>query len=183
MGMGPNLACGMVLPHLQYCLMAWGDFEACGNLMRAAALLRAQKRFVGLMAGKRGLYHADPLFARFGVLKVGDLYRQQVRLHAWKFQNGKLPENQAAMLQRAEARHGYGTRSARAGGLAVTTRDHRSVGFSIPKEWGSLSPSLRGAPTLSSFKRASRLGFLGTYGAFVCEERECRVCTGGRYGG
>ena len=62
---------GMVLPHLQYCLMVWGDFEACRNLTRGAALLRAQKRFVGLMAGKRGLYHADPLFARFGVLKVG----------------------------------------------------------------------------------------------------------------
>ena len=114
---------GMVLPHLQYCLMAWGDFEACGNLTRAVALLRAQKRFVGLMAGKRGLYHADPLFARYGVLKLGDLYRQQVRIHAWKFCNGKLPEAQAAMLQRTEARHRYGTRAAR-GGWA-SRDDHR----------------------------------------------------------
>ena len=72
------------------------------------ALLRLLKRFVGLMAGKRGVYHADPLFARFGVLKVGDLYRQQVRVHAWKFWNGRLPENQAAMLQRVNERHGYG---------------------------------------------------------------------------
>ena len=49
------------------------------------------------------------LFARFGVLKVGDLYRQQVRVHAWKFWNGTLPENQAAMLQRVDERHVYGT--------------------------------------------------------------------------
>ena len=131
------------------------------------------------MAGKRGLYHADPLFAKFGVLKVGDLYRQQVRLHAWKFQNGRLPENQAAMLKSAETRHGYGTRLARAGGLAVTNGDHRSVGFSVPKEWGSVGPGLRGAPTLSSFKRASRAELLGAYGAFVCREQGCRVCAAG----
>ena len=167
---------GLVLPHLQYCLMVWGDFESCGNRVRAGALLRAQKRFVGLMAGMRGLYHADPLFARFGVLKVGDLYRQQVRVHAWKFQHGRLPEAQAAMLQRLDARHGYGTRAARGGGMAVTTRDHRSIGYRIPTEWGLLGPELRSAPSLSSFKRASRVGFLGTYGAFACVDRGCRVC-------
>ena len=169
---------GMVLPHLQYCLMVWGDFGACGNQTRGAALLRAQKRFVGLMAGKRGLYHADPLFARSGVLKVGDLYRQQVRVHAWKFQNGRLPAVQAAMLQRVEARHGYGTRAARGGGLAVTTADHRSVGYRIPREWGSLGVDLREAPSVAAFKRASRGGFLGAYGAFECRDRGCRVCGG-----
>ena len=52
---------GMVLPHLQYCLMVWGDFEAGRNRTRGEALLRLQKRFVGLMARKRGVYHKDPL--------------------------------------------------------------------------------------------------------------------------
>ena len=32
---------GLVLPHLQYCLMVWGDFESCGNRTRAGALLSA----------------------------------------------------------------------------------------------------------------------------------------------
>ena len=62
---------GLVLPHLQYCLMVWGDFEGDRNKTLGGALLRLQKRLVGLIAGRRGLYHADPLFARFGVLKVG----------------------------------------------------------------------------------------------------------------
>ena len=134
----------MVLPHLQYCLMVWGGFEASCNRTRGEALLRLQKRFVGLMAGKRGIYHADPLFARFGVLKVGDLYRQQVRVHTWKFWNGTLPENQAAMLQRADERHGYGTRAARGGELALSSRDHRGVGYRVPTEWRSLSKEQRG---------------------------------------
>ena len=70
--------------------------------------MRLQKRFVGLMGSKVGLYHVDPLFARFGVLKVGDLYRQQLRIHGWKFWHGRLPEGQAAMLGRVGALHGHG---------------------------------------------------------------------------
>ena len=81
------------------------------NKVRGDALLRLQKRFVGLVAGSVGLYHADPLFARFGVLKVGDLYRQQLRVHGWKFWHGRLPEGQAAMLERVGALHDHGTRS------------------------------------------------------------------------
>ena len=110
---------GLVLPHLQYCLMVWGDFRGCGNLTLGGSLLRYQKRVAGLVAGRRGRYHADPLLAEYGMLKVGDLYRQQLRVHAWRFWNGRLPENQQAMLSRVGDVHGYGTRSARGGDASV----------------------------------------------------------------
>ena len=66
----------MVLPHLQYCLMVWGDFSMDRNGALVEALLKLQKRYVSLIAWKRGLYQADPLFAKYVILKVGDLYRQ-----------------------------------------------------------------------------------------------------------
>ena len=71
----------MLLPHLQYCLMVWEYFEASRNKTHGEALLR-HKKFVGLMTGKHGIYHANPLFVRFRVLNMGDLYRQQVGVHA-----------------------------------------------------------------------------------------------------
>ena len=114
-----------------------------------------QKRIAGLVAGRRGRYHANPLLAQHGMLKVGDLYRQQLRVHAWRFWNGKLPENQAAMLSRIGDVHGHATRAARSG-LFVSTRDSRSVGYRIPKEWASLTEAHRGAASLASFKRAHR---------------------------
>jgi hypothetical protein len=89
----------MVLPHLQYCLMVWGDFEAGRNKAHGETLLKLQKRFVGMIAGKGVWYHTNPLFARYGILKVGNLYRQQLRLHAWKFWNGRLPDRQMAALR------------------------------------------------------------------------------------
>merc|ERR1711973_26127 len=85
---------GLVLPHLQYCLMVWGDFRGPRNETLAKSLLRYQRRFAGLVAGVGGRYHADPLLARFGMLKISDLYRQQIRVHAWRFARGMLPENQ-----------------------------------------------------------------------------------------
>ena len=127
------------------------------------------------MAGKRGRYHVDPLFARFGVLKVGDLYRQQVRVHAWKFWNGRLPENQAAMLDRVGSQHGHATRSARSG-LVVATRDHGSVGYRVPVEWRLLTEEQRGLGAVSGFKRSSRDGFLAEYGDFSCRVVDCGVC-------
>ena len=146
--------------------------------MRAGVLLRCQKRFAGLVAGKWGRYHADPILAEHGMLKVGDLYRQQLRVHAWSFWNGRLPSNQAAMLSRIGEVHGYGTRSAR-GGLHLGTRDHRSVGYRVPREWGLLTDEQRGMGSLAGFKRVSRAGFLEGYRANVCLRRDCYVCLGG----
>ena len=65
----------LVLPHLQYCLIVWGDFREGRNAGLGEALLRYQKRLAGLIAGKVGWYHADPIFAAQGILKVDDLYR------------------------------------------------------------------------------------------------------------
>ena len=157
--------------------MVWGDFQEGRNVTLGGSLLGYQKRFAGLVAGRRGRYHADPFLSEYGILKIGDLYRQQLRVHAWRFWNGKLPENQAAMLGRVGGVHGHGTRSARMG-LFLSTRDHRSVGYRVPKEWASLSEGLRGVGSLGGFKRRSREGFLAEYGAFVCGIHGCYVCGG-----
>jgi hypothetical protein len=65
----------------------------------------------------------DPLLSGFGVLKVGDLYRQQLKLYAWKFWNSRLPDSQMVTLGRVGESHSYGTRSARSG-LVVGSGDH-----------------------------------------------------------
>ena len=157
--------------------MVWGDFREGGNLALGSALLRYQKCIVRMVAGVRGRCHADPLLTEFGMLKVGDLYRQQLRVHAWRFWNGCLPENQAAMLQRVGDVHSYGTRSA-GRGIHVGTRDHRSVGYRVPREWAGMSEEEREGGSLAAFKRRSRAGFLAGYGGFECGTVGCGVCGG-----
>jgi hypothetical protein len=79
---------------------------------------------VGIIAGKWGRYHADLLIATYRILKVEDLYRQQFRLHAWKFWNGRLPYGQMAVLRMVDESHGYGTARSR---LVVGSGDHGSI--------------------------------------------------------
>ena len=79
-------------------------------------------------------------------------------------------------MGRVRDRHGHGTRSAR-DGIFVSTRDHRSVGYRVPKEWGLLPVGLRRVGSLATFKRRSRAGFLGGYAGFRCGVRSCYVCT------
>ena len=85
---------------------------------------------------------------------------------------------QAAMFERVERRHGYGTRAARSG-LAYGTADHRSVGYAVPSEWGSLTEEERGQGSLAAFKRGSRASLLAAYGRFSCRVVDCRVCQAG----
>ena len=146
-------------------------------MVRGEALLKLQKRFMGLVAGKRGLFHADPLFYKFGVLKIGDLYRHQLRVYAWQFWKGRLPESQAVLLGRVESTHGYNTRAARAG-IFVSAREHRSLGYRIPKEWETLPEELRSFGTVTGFKKRSKKEFLTVYRSFECGERGCLVCGG-----
>ena len=55
-----------------------GDFKGARNATLGDSLLRHQKRFAGLVAKKRGRYHADPLLAEFGMLKVSVCGRTSV---------------------------------------------------------------------------------------------------------
>ena len=81
------------------------------------------------------------------------------------------------MLGRVGGVHGYATRAARSG-LFLSTRDPRSVGYRVPKEWATLTEAQRSVGSLVAFKNGSRGGFLGAYRAFECRERGCRGCGG-----
>ena len=67
-------------------------------------------------------------------------------------------------------------------GLFLSTGDHRSVGYRVPREWASVPEVQRGAASLGSFKRGSRAGFLAGYGAFRCGVAGCVACAGGWLG-
>ena len=139
------------------------------------SLLKLQKRLVGIIKGVGGRYHSDPLMAELGILKVQDLYRQQLRVHAWKFWNGKLPGSQAGMFSRISDIHTHNTRSANTG-MFLNTQNHRSICYRVPKEWESMGKELGEMQSLSGFKRKSREGFLAAYKSFVCMTQNCYVC-------
>ena len=61
--------------------------------------------------------------------------------------------------------------------MYLSSRDHGSVGYRIPREWAGLAERQRGAGSLGAFKRGSKGGFLADYGAFECGVVGCGVCS------
>ena len=165
----------LVLPHLQYCLLIWGDFEEGRNKKIGESLLKCQKRLVGLMAEKTGKYHADPVFSHLGILKIGDLYKLQLRVYAWQFMKGLLPESQGAILSKTSEVHGHNTRSAGVD-IYVSTQDQRSIGNRIPREWRLIPDEIKKISSLNAFKRKSKGEFIANYKSFRCNVDNCYVC-------
>ena len=114
--------------------------------------------------------------AQLGILKIEDLYRQQVRIHAWKFWHGRLPPSQACMLGKVKDAHGHSTRSAQLG-IALKTKDHRSIAYRIPKEWEACSKTQKETRSITGFKLQSKKEFLAQYAEFKCNVKHCFVCS------
>ena len=101
----------MVLPHLQYCLLNWGNFKGDRNLGLRDRLLALQKSLVRIICGASRISHADPLFAELATLKIDDLFAQSVRIFSYKLSKDMLPGAMASMI--SPGRHGYSTRGAK----------------------------------------------------------------------
>ena len=86
------------------------------------------------------------------------------------------------MLERVSQTHEHRTRLARRG-MFVSTRDHRRVGYRIPKEWQTISETMQKTATLGAFKRQSKGEFIKGYEQFKCTVRGCYVCSRERGGG
>ena len=70
----------LVLPHLQFGILAWGF-----NMGR---LEKLQKRAVRIITCQKYNAHTDPLFKKLSLLKLNDLFRVNVLKLYYKFHNG-----------------------------------------------------------------------------------------------
>ena len=163
----------MVLPHLQYCLINWGNFKDDRNIKLRDRILRLQKCFLRIVYGTHRLAHADPLFAQMNSLKIDDLFQQSVRCFSFKLFNNMVPARMASMASKVN--HSYRTRGSQ-NNFVINCSDHRSLRYIVPKHWNSLPDCLKQSPSISTFKVNSKKDLLSPYSAFTCTVRNCRSC-------
>ena len=163
----------MVLPHLQYCLINWGNFKDDRNMKYRDRILRLQKCFLRIIYSENRLAHADPLFARMGTLKIDDLYKQSVRCFSFKLTKNMLPSRMSSLARRID--HNHCTRGSQTN-LTIHSSNHRSLRFIGPNHWNSLPSTLKKLPSISSFKTNSKKDLLAPYSTFVCTIKNCKSC-------
>ena len=163
----------MVLPHLQYCLINWGNFRACSNIKFGKKILTLQKCLVRIIDGAPRLSHADPLFFSQNSLKIEDLYEQSVRMFAFKLFKNITPNEITNFFPKTT--HSHNTRSAKSN-LFVERADPRSIKFIVPRCWNSLPKEMKQATSIAAFKNMSKNSLLAPYGRFTCQEKRCPSC-------
>ena len=163
----------MVLPYLQYCLINWGNFKGDRNIGLRDRLLALQKTFVRIITGSHRISHADPLFAKLGIMKIDDLYNHSVRIFSFKLVKNMLPSGVSSIFERSS--HTHNTRGA-SSNLFVSHSDSRSIKSIAPRVWNLLPPKLKVSPSIASFKGWSKLDLLRPYSGFVCNVRACPSC-------
>ena len=163
----------MVLPHVQYCLINWGNFKGDRNIRLRDCLITLQKRLVRIISGATKLSHSDPIFFNLGTLKVDDLFVHSVRVFSYQAFKGLLPVGMANLISKND--HGHMTRGA-SSNFFKQRSDCRSIKSIAPKIWNALSSDLKLSPSIASFKERSKRDLLGPYGLFVCSVCGCLSC-------
>ena len=160
-------------PHLQYCLINWGNFKDDRNLKYRDRILRLQKCFLRIIYNESRLSHTEPLFARMGALKIDDLFKQSVRCFSFKLTKNMLPNRMSSLASRIN--HAHSTRGSQTN-LTINSSNHRSLRYIGPNQWNSLSTTLKQLPSISSFKTNSKKELLAPYSTFVCRTKNCLSC-------
>ena len=163
----------MVLPHLQYCIINWGNFKHDSNVGLQNKLLTLQKCLVRIISGAHRISHADPLFFKLSILKIEDLYEQSIRMFSFKLQKKLIPQEIASMFSKIE--HSHNTRGAR-NNFYVVHSDKRSMKSIAPACWNSIPTLLKQCPSIASFKNNSKKALLAPYASFSCNTRNCKSC-------
>ncbi len=141
-----QLYCTLILPYLSYGILLWGS--ACYvNLNR---IFKLQKRAIRIISNSSYLCHTKPLFEKYNVLDIFDLYSKEVCLFMHKYHNGLLPRAFDNLFTNMKDVHDYNTRNKNNYRSEIHKMENViSIG---PKMWNYLPKEIRSLKHVSAFK-------------------------------
>jgi exonuclease III len=149
-----NLYYSLVYPYLLYCNIVWGGTFST----HLAPLLLLQKKIIRILTSQPYLAHTDPLFHRAGILKLDDIHRYQLALHAFKIKSraGFPPINHRYLTRNREDFVPPFQR------LSLT---QHSVSFAAPSVWNALPSFIKECSSTHSFRKALKFFIINSYNA------------------
>ena len=157
-----NLYCTLILPYLNYGILAWGN-SARNQLDK---LLLTQKRVMRIICNKNRLAHSNELFYSNKVLKIDDLFHLRLGCFMYQLNQGELPVALSALFSKNERFHNYPTRQSSSLyhlPMLRTLYKQKTLIYTGPVYWNSLDESLTHSPSLFSFKRSLKLNQIDNY--------------------
>ena len=75
----------LILPHINYCILAWGH--------DSNRILKLKKKAIRIIVKGSFYTHSDPIFKKFNILKVNDIHLHQQLKFYFKLINNILPDH------------------------------------------------------------------------------------------
>ena len=156
-----NIYNTLILPHLNYCNIVWGN--AYPTYLNQLFLL--QKKAVRIITQSDFLAHTRPLFSSLNLLNIFDLHRYHCAVFIFKSINNKLPVNFNDYFNFNYDIHNHYTRSSGHLFSLPTNTDtfKRSIVCYGVNFWNSLTHALRNIKYLNSFSFKLKNHLLSKY--------------------
>jgi len=141
----------LIYPYLTYCVIVWG----CANATTLRKLIILQKRAIRIITSSPYRAASNPLFIRLRLLKVHDIYKQQLAMFVFKFIHFLLPDSFCTYFT-FNSSPAYYTRANNCFivlHFRTVIREH-SISVSGPRVWDSLPSVIRSCASFNTLKLA-----------------------------
>ena len=93
----------LILPHLNYGILAWGAIPG--------RLVKLQKWAIRTISNSKYNAHTEPLFKKYGLLKLTDIYQLVALKFQFKYQNDTLPSYFRSIFSTSQPTNDLNTRN------------------------------------------------------------------------
>lgn len=166
----------LIHPHINYGILAWGN----ANQSTQSKTITLQKRAVRIINKAAYNSHTDPLFRKCKILKINDLYEQQIVIFMHDYCTNKLPISfNGIYFMNNGTEHNRSTRQSNL--LHIERCDNmfssRLPIYYFPRLWNKWVNLLKDCKTRSSIKNKVKKTLLMKYATNVkCQNRFCQDC-------
>jgi len=135
-----QLYCSLVLPYINYGILLWGNAsKECLN-----KVFRLQKRALRIISNSHFLCSTKPLFEKYNVLNVFDMYEKEMAIFMYKYKNDLLPRSFNGIFVNHQEIHSYNTRNKDNFRLPIQ-KGLKTAFLNGPKIWNNLSNDINTA--------------------------------------
>ena len=156
-----TLYSSLISSYLNYGILAWGNAQS--TLLNRLLLL--QKKALRIICNVSPRSHANPLFSKYKILKIHDLYTYQLGQFMYNYNTNTLPRIFDSMFPRNQSFHNYPTRQSNEFHLPLlrTLLAQNTFIYTGPKLWNSLESDIKDAKSLYSFKKKLKSSLFISY--------------------
>jgi len=143
-----SLYCTLILPHINYCVLVWGN--AAKKYLEK--IYKLQKKALRIVSDSNYRSHSAPLFKRYNQLNVYDIYKLDRIIFMYKHFHNQLPVAFNTFFTKHV--HVYQTRNTDNYILPKTKTKFalKSVRNTGPNQWNTLSEELKHAKSTNIIK-------------------------------